>query len=71
MEFRESFTLTESDPAQFGIQKVRLQRYRGSQPAPEWADQDECKLSSFSSSFSFRPCSLQRRFRHSVLSTLT
>ena len=44
MEFRESFTLTENDPAGFGMQAVRFVCYRGGQPAPEWADQDPCKF---------------------------
>ena len=51
-EFRESFTLTKNDPADFGMQAVRFVCYRGSQPAPEWTDQDPCKFLSIIMSFS-------------------
>jgi len=47
MEFRESFSLTESDPADFGMQTVRFVCYRGSLSKPEWVDQDECKFLGF------------------------
>ncbi|KAI9569174.1 hypothetical protein HD554DRAFT_2254112 [Boletus coccyginus] len=36
LEFRETFSLTESDPANFGMQTVRLECYRGSLSKPEW-----------------------------------
>ena len=47
MEFRESFSLTESNPADFGIQTVRVMCYRGDLSKPEWVDQDPCKFSGF------------------------
>ena len=44
MEFMESFSLTECDPNDFGIQTVRLVCYRGSLSDPRWLDQDECEF---------------------------
>ena len=40
----ESFSLTECDPNDFGIQTVRLVCYRGSLSDPKWLDQDECEF---------------------------
>ncbi|KAN0094933.1 hypothetical protein V8E55_003220 [Tylopilus felleus] len=40
MEFRESFSLRKSNPADFGEQVVRLMCYRGALSKPEWIDQD-------------------------------
>ncbi|KAI9572586.1 hypothetical protein HD554DRAFT_2202484 [Boletus coccyginus] len=45
MEFQHSFSLTESDPTDFGMQVVSLVCYRGSLPDPEWVDQDPCDIS--------------------------
>lgn len=47
MKFGYSFSLTESNPADFGIQTVRLVCYRGSLSEIEWVDQDPCKLLKF------------------------
>ena len=44
MEFRESFSLTECDPKDFGIQIIRLLCYRGKLSDPQWVDQDECEF---------------------------
>ena len=40
----ESFSLTECDPNDFGVQTVRLVCYRGSLSDPKWLDQDECEF---------------------------
>jgi len=45
MEFRESFSLTEGDPTDFGVQTVRLECYRGSLSDPKWVDQDRSSFS--------------------------
>jgi hypothetical protein len=50
MEFRESFSLTERNPTDFGLQTVRLVCYRGSLSDPKWVDQDQCKF------FHHSPC---------------
>ncbi|KAN0094954.1 hypothetical protein V8E55_003241 [Tylopilus felleus] len=49
MEFRESFSLTESNPASFGEQVVRLMCYRGVLSKPEWTDQDPSSFYPFCS----------------------
>jgi hypothetical protein len=49
MEFRESFSLTESNPADFGEQVVRLMCYRGVLSKPEWTDQDPSSFYPFCS----------------------
>jgi len=45
MEFRDSFSLTENKPTDFGVQIVRLQCYRGSLSDPKWVDQDPSSFS--------------------------
>ena len=47
MEFRESFSLTESNTTDFGIQTIRLEYYRGDLTKPEWVDQDPCEFAGF------------------------
>ncbi|KAF8552294.1 hypothetical protein OG21DRAFT_1511667 [Imleria badia] len=47
MEFRESFSLTETKPTDFGLQTVRLVCYRGSLSDPKWVDQDQSAFSPF------------------------
>ncbi|KAG9312582.1 hypothetical protein JVU11DRAFT_6979 [Chiua virens] len=47
MEFRESFSLIESDPKNFGKQIVRLVCFRGNTSAPKWVDQDRKSFSMF------------------------
>ncbi|KAN0094963.1 hypothetical protein V8E55_003250 [Tylopilus felleus] len=49
MEFRESFSLTESNPAKFGEQVVRLMCCRGALSQPEWTDQDPSSFYPFCS----------------------
>ncbi|KAG9313675.1 hypothetical protein JVU11DRAFT_6020 [Chiua virens] len=43
MEFRESFSLTENNPKDFGMQTVRFVCYRGNLSDPKWVDQDRCE----------------------------
>ena len=47
MEYRKSYSLTKRNATDFGVHTLRLWRYRGSLPDPEWVDQDECKNLSF------------------------
>ncbi|KAF8549070.1 hypothetical protein OG21DRAFT_1515573 [Imleria badia] len=47
MEFRESFSLTERNTGDFGLQTVRLVCYRGSLSDPKWVDQDQSAFSPF------------------------
>ncbi|KAG9307937.1 hypothetical protein JVU11DRAFT_12878 [Chiua virens] len=47
MEIRESFSLIESNPKDFGIQVVRLVCHRGNGSAPKWVDQDRPAFSVF------------------------
>ena len=47
MEFRDSFSLTESNRADFGEQIVPFVCYRGNLSKPEWVDQDACESLTF------------------------
>jgi hypothetical protein len=47
MEFRDSFSLTERNPTDFGVQTIRLECYRGSLSDPKWVDQDRCQFLPF------------------------
>ncbi|KAN0094942.1 hypothetical protein V8E55_003229 [Tylopilus felleus] len=46
-EFRESFTLTERKPTDFGMQTVRLVCYRGDISDPKWVDQDRASFAPY------------------------
>ncbi|KAI9569153.1 hypothetical protein HD554DRAFT_2204656 [Boletus coccyginus] len=45
MEFRDSFSLTEKQPTDFGTQALSLMCYRGTLSKPKWVDEDESSFS--------------------------